>query len=108
MTLFVTGLIIGGFTSWVITHIYYKKSSQDQKKIYDKLTDEVKDIILNTQKDHLSIKELNDLIKDKVTIKDSKDIYPYKFCPKCGSEAINRYTDQVVDADKGDRHLFYF
>ena len=102
MALFVTGLIMGGLISWVITHIYYNKSSQDQRNIYNKLTEDVKSMILEDKRESLSIKELNELINKKATIEDSDDIYPYRYCPKCGSEDISRYTDHVVDGEMED------
>lgn len=107
MILFIFGLIIGGLISWAITHIYYEKSSKDQKIIYDKLTEDIRNIILEDKRSSLSIKELNELIHKKVTIEGSNDKYPYKFCPKCGSESINRYTDHVVDGEMNDGEPSY-
>ena len=68
--LFILGLIIGGMISLGITHFYYKKSSKDQNIVFNKLSEEVRDSILNDNRQKLSVFELNELIREK-TIDES-------------------------------------
>lgn len=42
------GAIFGGLISWSITHRYYRKSSNDQKQLIDKLSEQLKE--MNTLK----------------------------------------------------------
>ena len=63
--LFLLGLVLGALASWRITHIYYKKSSVDQNALFNKLSKEVRDVILNDNRNKLSVLELNELIRGK-------------------------------------------
>ncbi len=96
---FVLGLIIGGLISWGITHIYYKKSSKEQETIYNKLSEEVRDAILEDNREKLSVLDLNQILEEKTIDPDSKAPLPYKVCPKCGSEKLkwDQYNDYNHD-----------
>jgi hypothetical protein len=91
IVLFVLGAILGGLISWGIAHTYYAKSSRDQKAVFNKLTKEVRSIILQDKRESLTVQELNELLEKK-TIKNpiGDDPLPYKACPKCGSENLRR------------------
>lgn len=43
MLLFIAGLIIGGVISWLITHIYHKKASKEQRELIDKFSKELQE-----------------------------------------------------------------
>lgn len=62
---FILGLALGALFSWLITHCYYKLSSRDQKKIFDKLSNEIRTAILGDSRDKLSIPDLNRLLNEK-------------------------------------------
>ena len=100
--LLLVGALLGGFISWIITHSYYKKSSVEQKAIFNKLSTEIKQTILKDKRDSLTVKELNELLEEKVIDRESKDTLPFKACPKCGSENIVSGEDAIVDYDVGD------
>jgi predicted RNA-binding Zn-ribbon protein involved in translation (DUF1610 family) len=95
--LFLLGLVLGALTSWGITHTYYKKSSVDQKALYNKLSKEVRDAILNDSRDKLSVLELNELIREKTIDEEVGEAIPYMACPRCGSEDLERTLDAEVD-----------
>jgi len=91
IVLLVLGAIVGGLISWGIAHTYYAKSSQDQRTIFNKLTKDVRSVILKDKRESLSIRELNELLEKKTIKKPtSDDPLPYKACPKCGSENLKR------------------
>ena len=88
---FIIGLIIGALASWAITHWYYRRSSNDQERLFGKLSSEVRTAILDDTRSTLTIPELNRLLEDK-TIDPEAAGYPlpFKACPKCGSEKLER------------------
>ncbi|MFH1851692.1 MAG: hypothetical protein ABIA75_05040 [Candidatus Neomarinimicrobiota bacterium] len=87
--------IAGGIVSWFFTHIYYHRSTNDQEKIFSKMSEELKNTILSSKADNLTIEDLNDLInKQTIDYEDMKsgDPLPYKACPKCGSNELKKGT----------------
>ena len=66
--------------------------------LFNKLTEEVRGIILTDKRETLTVKELNELLEKK-TIKNhvGGDPLPYKACPKCGSEKLLRDTQITQD-----------
>lgn len=97
---FIIGLIMGALASWAISHWYYRRSSNDQERLFRKLSSEVRTAILDDSRSNLSIPELNRLLEDK-TIDPEATGYPlpFKACPKCGSVKLERheYIDQKHD-----------
>ena len=98
IVLFILGVGLG----WLITHIYYKKSSSEQVIIYSKLSSELKDTILRANSKNLTVAELNELIEQEtIDYDDMKegDPLPYKACPKCGSKNLKKgeYVDGKHD-----------
>ncbi len=100
------GIVGGGIASWLITHFYYKIGARGQKKQNDelskKLSREVKEIILSTQKDSLSVIDLNKLLEDKTIGKEGFDNDPLPFiaCPKCGSTELEKYSREDYEHDE--------
>ena len=94
---FLLGLFLGVLVSWGIAHAYYKKSSIEQNKLFNKLSKEVRDAILADNRDKLSILELNELIRDKTIDAHVGESLPYIACPRCGSEDLERTTDVEVE-----------
>ena len=97
-----TYFFLGALITLVVSHLYFKRSGKEQFLIYNKLSDELKKIILNDQREKLTVKELNELLKEKTIDPNSKEIFPFKCCPKCGSDNIVHDTDHIVDVDVGD------
>lgn len=52
------GGLIGAFFSWLITHIYYKISSRDQRLLFSKLSQEIRETILTSPEEMLSGEKL--------------------------------------------------
>ena len=102
MGVFIGGLIAGGLVSWGITHWYYLRANQNQKLVFDKLSEELKSLILADKRSNLSVKDLNALLRDTVIDESSSDPLPYKLCPKCGSANIYPSKDVIVDTEMGD------
>lgn len=97
IALFLLGLMFGGLISWGITHAYYKKSSKDQNAVFNKLSEDVRDAILDDNREKLSILELNELIRQKTSDEEVGEAIPYMACPRCGSENLERTSDVEVD-----------
>jgi hypothetical protein len=78
----VIGVILGGFVSWLVTHIYYKKSSTE-------IPDWAKPIIDKLPQSQPSESELLELFQEAL---NSGDIIPdpilgHVACPNCKSPA---------------------
>jgi hypothetical protein len=97
IALFLIGLIIGALTSWGITHAYYKKASQEQNILFNKLSKEVRDAIIKDKRKSLSVLELNELIREKTIDEAVGEAIPYMACPRCGSEDLERTSDAEVE-----------
>lgn len=102
------GLLGGGLISWFITRFYYLKSSNDQRILFAKLPEVLKKLVIQDKHDKLTIRELNELINQKVTDTSSKDSLPYIACPKCGSINLNKSSEELVDFDEDGPHLITF
>jgi hypothetical protein len=96
------GILGGGLCSWLITHVYYRQANQDQNAVFNKLSLEVRNAILDDTRTSLSIKDLNELIRERTIDSTSSDKYPYLACPRCGSEDIERGQDAIVDGEWDD------
>lgn len=84
---------MGGGISWVLTHVYYRKSSTEQEALYKKLSDNLRKMILEDPRDSLTVLDLNQLLHMKIIDKrrvNQGDPLPYKACPKCGSKNLAR------------------
>lgn len=102
MITFIIGIILGGIITWIVAYIYYKRTFRDQEKLYSKLSSNLRDWILADTRRHLSVTDLNDLLEEKTVDPESDYPFPYKACPKCGSENIYQDTDIEADVDIGD------
>jgi len=69
------------------------------EKVLNVINPENEKKLEEAQKNMLTIKELNTLLKEKVIDKESKDIFPYKLCPQCGYNKLNRGFDYFIDND---------
>jgi hypothetical protein len=75
MFLFLLGLIFGGMVSWEFTHAYHKESSKDQNTVFKKLPVEVRQAIIEDDREKLSATELKELItKNTVENNDGESI----------------------------------
>ncbi len=101
--LFILGVVLGGVISWWVSHAYYRKANHDQKRLFDKLSGDVRSAILQDKRDSLSVRDLNELLEKK-TIKSplDGDPLPYKACPKCGSEKLKR---QEINTDDDNYYV---
>ena len=99
--LFLSGLICGGLISWGITHAYDKKSSKERDALFNKLSEELREVILGDEREKLSVLELNELIREKTIDEEVGEAIPYyKACPKCGSEDLEKTSEAIVDGDR--------
>lgn len=85
----IIGIVGGAFASWLITHTYYKKSTVDLERLFNKFDESTRETILSSDKEKLSIKELNALLEEKTIDHDTNNPLPYIACPKCGSKNLN-------------------
>ena len=83
--------------TWFITRFYYRKASQEQRTILDKIPEELKAILQGDQRGRLTVKELNELLESKTLDKTKTGLDTFKVCPKCGSAHLGRGTDWEVD-----------
>ena len=87
----IKGILGGEIASWIVAHLYYMAGNSSLKKLNDNISADVKEIILNSKAENLSVKELNMLLQDKIFDDNSKgDPLPYKSCRICGSEDLER------------------
>jgi hypothetical protein len=95
-------LFIGAGLGWVITHNYSAKASSEQSKLFEKLSDELRDIILTDSSKKLTVLDLNNILNDKILDKNDEGPLNYKLCPKCGSKNLSKviyYEDIYSDWD---------
>ncbi len=76
--------------TWVFAHAYYKASKKQDDEFRSKLSNEVRKIILSSDKKRLTVKELNELLELKIYKSDDSDPLPFLVCPKCGSKDLIR------------------
>jgi len=102
----IIGILFGGIISWVISHAYYKKSNESQRNITSKLTEELKEIILKSDIEKFTVKDLNRLLEEKIINKNAKDCSElYKMCPKCGSEDLK--ISIATDHEHDEQYCIY-
>lgn len=100
MIFLVISIIGSAFLSWLITRYYYIRSTKKEKELYEKLSSEVRNAILEDQRKKLTVEELNKILISKTVNKNHKGPLPYKACPKCGSENLFRGMEYyVIDSE---------
>jgi hypothetical protein len=102
MLFFILGTVIGTLGTWLVAHVYYTVSRHDQTLLYEKLNANARQWILEDQQEHLSVADLNELLRKKTIDPHSDYSLPYKVCLDCGSANIHRDTDVEVDGDVDD------
>ena len=95
----IVSLLIGAGCSWAVTYWYYRKANVEQHAVYDKLTDEVRQLIRNDQRERLTVRQLNELLEQRTIDPNSDAPLPYIVCPRCGSQELDRKsaTDAAHD-----------
>lgn len=88
--LLLAGAILGAVSSWYIQHVYFAKASSEQEVLFKKLSIEVRNAILEDQRQNLSIVELNEVIMAKALAGQQRRAFAYVMCPKCGSENLEK------------------
>lgn len=97
--------VFGALLSWLFTHVYYKKSSRDAMTLYNKLSKDSRDLILESKNSSLTVKDLNTLLKNRVLDEKTNEFFKHRVCPVCGSTNLERNVDHLVDAEPGDGGL---
>ncbi len=59
----VIGIVGGGIVSWLVTHIYYRKSTHGQNVIFSKLSSDIRDAILENPEEKINSKDLISLLE---------------------------------------------
>ncbi len=59
----IIGIVGGGIVSWLVTHIYYRKSTHDQNVVFSKLSSEIRDAILANPEEKINSKDLMSLLE---------------------------------------------
>jgi hypothetical protein len=90
-------------SSWVITHAYYKRASDEQSTLFTKLSKEVRNTILADRREGLSVQELNELLDRRTIDRRVQGPFQYIACPCCGSK--NLIKKEVRDSDKDEIHI---
>jgi hypothetical protein len=94
--LFLVGVIVG----WLIQHIYSARSAKEQRELFQKLSSEIRDLILADPREKLSVAELNQLIDERTTDPTHEGPLPYVACPKCGSTNLERRASLDAEEDE--------
>lgn len=87
--LFFAGVFIG----WLIQHLYKSISSREQKQLFKNMSSELRDIVISSEKENLTVGEMNQLIEERTIDKEAETYgisLPYIACPQCGSKEIKR------------------
>jgi len=91
--------IIGGIIGYFISSYFNNESNkkleneiknlkQDQYKLNKYLSEETQRVIINSKKENMSVKELNEILYEKTIEENSLAPLPYKCCLKCGNENL--------------------
>jgi hypothetical protein len=97
------GIIFTALITWIFCHYYYKRANHDQNRLFDKLPEYIRQGIIEDQRDKITVKELNKLIRLKTIDQHEEGVRKFKACPKCGSKNLTIGRDVIdVDAD-GDQ-----
>jgi len=100
IALLIIGVVLGAGCSWLVTHWYYRKSNADQGLVYDKLTDEVRQLIRDDQRTRISVRELNELLDQRTIDPNSSAPLPFLACPRCGSENLSHKSATDAQHDE--------
>lgn len=95
-------LLIGAFFSWLITHLYQKRSNKEQKELYNKISSNMREVFLSDKREVLSVKEINDILWHKTISEKNEGLLKYKACPACGSINLSVSTNYFVDYEADD------
>jgi hypothetical protein len=68
---FLAGLAGGGIITWLVAHVYYRKANEDQNQLYNKLSVDMRSIILQDSRPKLSIRDLKESMA-QITIEDRR------------------------------------
>jgi hypothetical protein len=100
ITLFILGAAIG----WVITHVYSNKATSEQIELFNKLSGEVRQIILADTRSIFSVPELNAALTEKTFDFANPGPLSYKVCPSCGKPELDRiiYWTDELDYDSNE------
>ncbi len=96
--------LLSAIISWGIAKFYYRRSSVDQNRLWGKFTNELRQILLDDPRTSLSVIELNELLENKTIERaPTGSPLPYKACPKCGSEELERKSS----VNQQDDEIYY-
>ncbi|MCX6101156.1 MAG: hypothetical protein NTV92_07015 [Candidatus Bipolaricaulota bacterium] len=82
------GAALGGLASWLVTHVYHLKASRDLRRVVDRLPDVVREAVQESTLDKLTVDDLNDALRARVVDATRASGFPYKACPRCGSQDL--------------------
>ncbi|TFG75549.1 MAG: hypothetical protein E4H21_08565 [Thermodesulfobacteriales bacterium] len=91
-------LAVGILAGWLITALYYRKSSRDQRHLLEKVPEEVRKALKEDQRDRLTVRELNELLESKTIDKTKTGLEVFKVCPKCGSSHLSKGKNWEVSS----------
>jgi hypothetical protein len=87
--LILTAVIIG-LISWVLTYIYYRKTTSRPRRVYQKLPVDLQQAIVEEEKEGLSMNDVTALIAQKTRDPRLSGPDRYTACPQCGSGELER------------------
>jgi predicted nucleic-acid-binding Zn-ribbon protein len=91
--------ICGAIISWGISHYYYQRSNQETPDWFS--VSSIKEILTKNPDDiDWTAQQIVNLYNKKVFNNHSSDPLPFNFCPKCGSEKLERSTHDDHERDK--------
>jgi hypothetical protein len=87
-------LILGFGAGWIISYFFFRRRQTASNKLYEKLSMDSRNFILNDPRGKLGLADIIALFYDKI-IDEHLDLldqpFPYKRCPKCGSKKVRRF-----------------
>ena len=80
---------------WGIAYFFFRREKNIQTALFDKLTHDARQFVLNDAREKLGLTNVIDLFREKI-IEEHLDAlgepFPYKRCPHCGSKKVKRFV----------------
>jgi|GEM_PF-3153172 len=99
-------IILVFFAGWLLAYGFYRRRRGEGDVLYEKLNPDARRFIILDEREKLGLTDVIDLFHEKI-IDEHLDLlsgpFPYKRCPKCGSQRVQRFVlrpDGTVDTQR--------
>jgi predicted RNA-binding Zn-ribbon protein involved in translation (DUF1610 family) len=99
------GAVLGAVFGVPINEWYHRRSRKEGEDLLRKIPEEVVRMLRQDDREHLTIPELNELLRAATRHDEPGDPLPYKACPECGSTELER-SSATDPREDGDTYYF--